>query len=108
MVSSLPKRACVMLVASSTMSIRQPPRTTPFQPIMETPVQLHQFAKVRLTLPALAVSLALPLPAPQAFLQHPTPQAIVIHHNPVFCGQVLGRERRPESLLLRTGIFFLD
>src|SRR5437870_11700508 len=39
------------------------PRTTPFPPIMETPVQLHQLATVRLTLPALAVSLALPLPA---------------------------------------------
>ena len=35
------------------------PRTTLFQPIMETAVQLHQFPKVRFALPSLAVFLAL-------------------------------------------------
>jgi hypothetical protein len=58
---------------------------------METPVQLHQFPKMRFALPSLAVSLALPLPAPQPFLQHPTPHGIVVDLNAVFLGQVLGR-----------------
>ena len=80
--------------------------TTIFQPIMETAVQLHQFPEVRFAFPSLAVFLALPLPAPQPFLPHPKSQGFVIQHDAVFFGQVLGRQRRPESRLLRTGIFF--
>jgi hypothetical protein len=40
------------------------PRTTLFQPVMKTAVQLHQFPKVGFALSALAMFLVLPLPAP--------------------------------------------
>src|SRR6266496_1350584 len=75
---------------------------------METAVQLHQFTEVPFALPSLAMFLALPLPAPQTRCQHPTAQSLVIHHNAVFLGQVLGRQRRPEFLPIRTSLFLMD
>jgi hypothetical protein len=78
------------------------PRT--FQPIMKTAVQLYQFAKVGFALSALAMFLSFPLPAPQTFRQHPAAQRFVVDHNAIFLGQVLGRQRRPKSLVDRTAV----
>src|SRR5215813_1216784 len=58
--------------------------STPFQPLLETPVQLHQLPKVPLAFPSSTVFLASSFSAPPPCLQHPQPQGVVIHHHAVF------------------------
>src|ERR1700722_298172 len=62
------------------------PRAAPFKPIMETAIQLHQFAKMGFLLPPFQMLPALPPPTPQPFFQHPQPQRFVVHHDAVFFG----------------------
>ncbi len=83
-------------------------RTALFQPVMETSVQLHQLAKVRLAFATLAVFLRAASPTPQPRFQHPAAQGLVIDPDPVFFGQVLGRQSRTETLALAAGILALD
>ena len=65
-------------VASSTSVITQPARPRVFKPAMETPIQLHQLAEVRLPLPPLPIRRPLSAPTPQPRRQHPAPQRFVV------------------------------
>jgi hypothetical protein len=64
----------------------------------------------RSTKSADAATMLLPLPAsaPHSILQHPAAQGLVIDPNPVFFGQMLGAQRRAETLGFAAGILALD
>ena len=88
-------------VASSTSVSKQLCGPAIFEPRMKAAVQLHQLAEVRLALPAPPMRTALPRATPQPRRQHPPPQRFVIDRQPVFTRQMLGRQRRPKSLVDR-------
>jgi len=80
-------------------------RPASFQPVVEAAVQLHQLAKMLLACTATEMRTFSPARAhPQSLLQHPAPQRLFIDVQPVFFGQVLGSQRRPEPSLFRPGI----
>src|SRR5579863_1135617 len=76
------------------------PRTAPLQPVVKTPVHLHQLPKVPPSLPPLPIRFPLAPPAPQPLRQHPPPQRLRVDPHPVFARQMFGRQRRPKPLSL--------
>src|ERR1019366_3790344 len=73
-------------------------RASPFQPVMETPIHLHQLPKVSLALTSASMRSPSPLSAPQPFRQHPLPQCLNPHHDILVLLQVLRRQGRPKTL----------
>jgi len=67
-------------------------------------IHLHQLSEMFFALSPSPVLPPLPLPTPQSGFQHPQPQCFGIHHQPIFCVQVLGRQRRPETLAHRPAV----
>ena len=80
-------------------------RAAPLKPRMKTAIELHQLAEVRFPLAAAPMRTPLPRATPQARRQHPAPQRVVMHVHAVLAGQVLRRQRRPESLVDRAAVF---
>jgi hypothetical protein len=75
-------------------------RTALLVPSVEAAVQLHQFAKM--LFPRTTVKMRRLSPAcahPQSVLQHPAAQRFLIEVQPVFLGQMLGRQSRTEARL---------
>src|ERR1035437_4002668 len=68
-----------------------------FEPLVEAPVHLYQFAKLHSRLPPLPVRSPFPHPAPQSFSQHPAPQRLRVNLDPILTSQMLACQRRPES-----------
>jgi hypothetical protein len=64
-VSSLPMRANVSLLASSTMFIKHPSGASSLVPVVKASIHLYQLTHMLFPLSSLAVHTALPGPAPQ-------------------------------------------
>jgi hypothetical protein len=71
---------------------------------MKAAVHLHQFSEMFFALSPSPVLPPFPLPTPKSCFQHPEPQCLGIHYKPIFCVQVLGRQRRPETLAHRPAV----
>jgi hypothetical protein len=72
---------------------------------MKTAIELHELAKVRLAFAPSPMRPPLPRPTPQSGRQHPATQRLVMDGDPVFTGQVLGRQRRPKPLVDPAAVF---
>jgi hypothetical protein len=83
-------------------------RTAIFKPGMNAAIELHQLAEVRHAGATTSMRTALARPAPQPGRQHPSPQRFVIDRDPVFTRQMLGGERRPESLVHAPAVFLAN
>ena len=79
-------------------------RARVFKPAMKAAVHLDQLAEVRLALAASAMRAALARATPQSRGQHPSAQRLVMDDQPVFARQMLGRQRRPKSLVDRPAV----
>ena len=72
---------------------------------MKTAIELHQLAEVRHACATTPMRTALARATPQPLRQHPAPQRLVIDAEPVLARQVLGRQRRAETLVHPAAIF---
>ena len=75
---------------------------------METSIELHELAEVRLPLAPLPIRRPLALAAPQPAREHPAAQRLMVDRQPVFTGQMFRHQRRPEARRHVAAIFLPD
>src|SRR5690606_28138516 len=71
---------------------------SPFEPVVEAPVELHQLSEMGPPLPALRLRPRTPLPAPQPRLTHPVLERRARYPNPVILPQMLRNQGGPKPL----------